>query len=125
MEVFIFRFSTQSKFQDAENLLYEGALQLFKRNQISSGTDLSKLYIEVLEKRSLRTDTELEDAFQRVADLFKNVPKDSPDYDAYKAQALRWAASQQYPSGHPRLHQLLAYNLWSFKRFVVTFLARF
>ena len=111
-----FRYSGQSKFEDAENLLYEGAVELFKRNQISSGSDLSKLYIEVLGKREQRTPEELEKAFQRIVQLYKYIPRDSPDFDAFKAQSMRWATSNEHPSGHPRLHQLLAYNLWSSKR---------
>lgn len=99
-------------------MLFEGANELFKRNQISSGTDLSKLYIEILGKSdSCRSAEKLEDAFQRVAILFRWIPKESPDFDAFKASSIRWAASQEYPSGHPRLHQLLAYNLWSSKRY--------
>ena len=45
---------------EAEDLLYDGAVELFKKKQISSGTDLSKLYIEVLEKRDDRTEDERE-----------------------------------------------------------------
>lgn len=93
-------------------------MELFKRHQISSGTDLSKLYVEVLSQSdSVRTSDQLEIVFQRVAELFRLIPKSSPDFDAFKATSIRWAASQEYPSGHPRLHQLLAYNLWSCKRY--------
>ena len=61
------RFSSQSKFKEAEDLLYDGATELFKSKQISSGTDLSKLYIEVLEKRNERSDDEYEEAFKRIS----------------------------------------------------------
>ena len=54
------RYSAQSKLSEAEDLLYDGAVELFKKKQISSGTDLSKLYIEVLEKRDDRTEDERE-----------------------------------------------------------------
>jgi len=112
-----FRYSAQSKLTEAENLLFEGATELFKHKQISSGTDLAKLYVEVLEKRTERTSEEREIAFQRLAKLFKEIPIDSPDIDAFKAQTVRWAATQEHPSGHPRFHQLIAYNLWSSKRY--------
>ena len=62
-----YRFSSQSKFQEAEDLLYDGANELFKYKQMGSGTDLSKLFIEVLGKRDIRTDTEKETAFKRIA----------------------------------------------------------
>ena len=45
---------------EAEDLLYDGAVELFNKKQTSSGTDLSKLYIEVLEKRDERTEDERE-----------------------------------------------------------------
>jgi len=112
-----FRYSAQSKLSDAEDLLYDGAVELFKKKQISSGTDLSKLYIEVLEKRDDRTEEEREKAFQRLANLFQKIPRESPDFDAFKAKAIQWTSSHENPSGHPRLRQLLAYNLWSCKRY--------
>ena len=64
---YFYRFSSQSKFQDAEDLLYDGANELFKYKQMGSGTDLSKLFIEVLGKRDVRTDSEKETAFKRIA----------------------------------------------------------
>jgi len=112
-----FRFSSQSKFQDAEDLLYDGANELFKYKQMGSGTDLSKLFIEVLGKRDVRTDSEKETAFKRIAVLFTHIPRDSPDLDAFKANAIRWSSNQENPSGHPRLHQLMAYDLWNLKRY--------
>jgi len=112
-----FRYSAQSKLSEAEDLLYDGAVELFKKKQISSGTDLSKLYIEVLEKRDDRTEDEREKAFQRLASLFQQMPRESPDFDVFKAKSIQWTSSQDNPSGHPRLRQLLAYNLWSSKRY--------
>ena len=116
-----FRYSAQSKFTEAEDLLYDGAIELFKKKQISSGTDLAKLYVEVLEKRNRNeqngTEDEREKAFQRLANLFQQIPRESPDFDGFKAKAIQWTSSQENPSGHPRLRQLLAYNLWSCKRF--------
>ena len=57
-------------------------------------------------------------AFQRLASLFQQMPRESPDFDVFKAKSIQWTSSQENPSGHPRLRQLLAYNLWSSKRFV-------
>jgi len=112
-----FRYSAQSKLSEAEDLLYDGAVELFKKKQISSGTDLAKLYIEVLEKRDDRTEDEREKAFQRLASLFQQMPRESPDFDVFKAKSIQWTSSQDNPSCHSRLRQLLAYNLWSSKRY--------
>lgn len=112
-----FRFSGQAKFEEAEDLLFDGADKLFKCKQISSGTDLSKLFIEVLGKRNQRTQDELEKAFKRIAILFNHIPRESPDFDAFKATSIRWSSNQEFPSGHPRLHQYLAHNLWNLKRY--------
>ena len=72
---FFFRYSAQSKLSEAEDLLYDGAGELFKKKQISSGTDLSKLYIEVLEKRDDRTEDEREKVhiFQHNIDKYNVV----------------------------------------------------
>ena len=112
----VFRYSAQSKFADAEDLLFDGAMKLFTHKQIGSGTDLAKLFVEVLEKTNERTSAELEKSYQRLAKLFREIPIDSPDIDTFKATTIRWAATQEHPAGHPRLHQLMAYNLWSSKR---------
>jgi len=111
-----FRFSSQSKFAEAEDLLYEGSLELFKHKQVSSGTDLAITFIEVLGKTSDRSSENFEKAFQRVAKLFGKIPRESAYFDNFKSQAIQWS-STEHKSGHPRLHQLIAYNLWSSKRY--------
>ena len=115
-----FRFSSQAKFGEAEDLLYDGSLELFKHNQVSSGTDLAILFIEVLgksETTSERSSESFEKSFQRVAKLFDKFPRDSPYYDNFKSQAIQWSSSETYRSGHPRLHQLIAHNFWTSKRY--------
>jgi len=49
--------------------------------------------------------------------LYGNIPRENVDVDVIKATAIRWASTHEYPNGHPRLHQLLAHNLWSLKRY--------
>jgi len=49
-----------------------------------------------------------------------SFPVSSPDREQFKADALQWSAqSGQHPKGHPRLHQLLAYALWTKKRYLL------
>ena len=114
---YFYRFSSQAKFSEAEDLLYEGSLNLFKHNQISSATDLALTYIEVLGKTNQRTKESHEKSYQRLAKLFEKIPRDSPYFDNFKSQAIQWSSTDQYSSGHPRLHQLIAHNLWSSKRY--------
>lgn len=115
-----FRFSSQAKFGEAEDLLYEGSLELFKHKQVSSGTDLAILFIEVLvksESTNERSSESFEKSFQRVAKIFDKFPRDSPYYDNFKSQAIQWSSSETYRNGHPRLHQLIAHNFWTSKRY--------
>ena len=74
-------------------------------------------FIEVLGKTSDRTSENFEKAFQRVAKLFGKIPRESAYFDNFKSQAIQWSSTENHSSGHPRLHQLIAYNLWSSKRY--------
>lgn len=115
-----FRYVGQQKFAQVEDLLYEGAVQLFNHKQTASGADLAKLYVQVLEKREDRDKHVLEEAFQRVARLYSFIPIDSPDKDAFMSHAMKWSSQvgkETTSPGHPRLHQLLAYALWTIRRY--------
>ena len=42
------RYSSQEKYSELGDLLYDGAAKFFTLNQNESGIDLSKLYLEIL-----------------------------------------------------------------------------
>jgi hypothetical protein len=46
--VFTNRYSSQKKFSELEDLLFDGAAKFFSLSQTESGIDLAKLYLDVL-----------------------------------------------------------------------------
>ena len=48
--------------------------------------------------------------------LYLLVPLSSPDRDGLLSSSISWSKSSVHPMGHPRLHQMLAYNLWNAQR---------
>lgn len=53
--------------------------------------------------------------------LYMFFPWSSPDRESFKNDSVRWSSGGsggQHQKGHPRLHQLLAYALWSAKRYI-------
>ena len=43
-----FRYLGQKKYTELQSLLYDGAVLLFSHDEVASGTDLAKLYIDTL-----------------------------------------------------------------------------
>ena len=110
-----YRYSAQNKWTELENMLYEGAVKLFNYDQGGSGADLSKLYLEILEKAEMKPTEEI---MKNVGRLYQLTPSNLPDKDNFKALALKWSLiDKQHPNGHPRLHQLFAYELWRSKKY--------
>lgn len=110
-----YRYSAQNKWTELETMLFDGSVKLFNYEQGGSGVDLAKLYLEILEKSGM---TPTEETMKKVGKLYQMTPSNLPDKDNFKAQALKWSLiDKQYPNGHPRLHQLFAYELWRSKRY--------
>jgi len=112
-----YRYTAQKKHGDVESLLYDGAMALFAKDQGGSGADLSKLYLENLEAMASSGETKDEEKLRRVVRLYTSIPPSLPDKDVFLSQAVKWSSDKQNPSGHPRLHQLLAYEFWKLKRY--------
>ncbi len=58
------RLSGEGKFQELEELLFTGTLQMFDRSEVGSAIDIVKLYLNVLSTGDLERK---EETFQRVA----------------------------------------------------------
>jgi len=122
-----YRYTAQKKYGEIESMLYEGAVKLFDKDQGGSGADLSKLYLENLTTAESEGAVEASDAtrsdqseqrMRRVVTLFASIPSSLPDKDVFLSQAIKWSSDKRdYPSGHPRLHQLLAYEFWKIKKY--------
>ena len=45
---FVARYIGQKKYEELQSMLYDGAVLLFTHEEVASGTDLAKLYIDTL-----------------------------------------------------------------------------
>uniref|UniRef100_A0A1B6C9S1 Golgi to ER traffic protein 4 homolog n=1 Tax=Clastoptera arizonana TaxID=38151 RepID=A0A1B6C9S1_9HEMI len=113
-----FRYSTQKKYSELFQLLYDGAILLLKHDQQVSGCDLANLYAEVLVKTETAPSQEL---FFKISTLLEMISADVAEREVFLDNALRWSASggQEYKNGHPLLHQAVAQVFWKEKNYVV------
>ena len=44
----VLRYIGQKKYEELQSMLYDGAVLLFTHEEVASGTDLAKLYIDTL-----------------------------------------------------------------------------
>lgn len=110
-----FRYIGQKKYTELESLLYEGASLLFANNQVESGLDLAKLYVENLREGSFIPEDEI---FAKICNLYQKIPPDNVDKTAYLASCLKWSSQDLCsPAGHPRLHQHIAYAHWEERQY--------
>eukprot|EP00095_Tigriopus_kingsejongensis_P005675 maker-scaffold846_size89341-snap-gene-0.11 protein:Tk05675 transcript:maker-scaffold846_size89341-snap-gene-0.11-mRNA-1 annotation:"upf0363 protein c7orf20" len=109
-----FRLLAAEKYDELEPLLFEGARLLLLRDQTGSGVDLSRAYLDVLQRGALPVS---ESRCQAVARLYALVPESSAEKDGLMASALRWATPEGAAQARPRLHQLVAHALWQGQRY--------
>lgn len=88
-----FRYLSQKRFGDCLDLLYKGAMKFLKKEQYSSGADLSMLVVDTLEKAgtSIANDTEL--WIQRLGILLSMI-----DVDVVEREAFLVSGGQFLPS---------------------------
>lgn len=109
-----FRYVGQKKYDEIEGMLYDGAVLLFSHQEVASGVDLAKLFVESLTQAEAGPE---ETRFQRLSKLYQLIPCDNIDKPHYLATCLKWSSSSSGAVGHPRLHQHLAYSLWQSKQY--------
>lgn len=111
------RYLGQEKYEELLNLLYDGAVLLIQHNQNSSGADLAKLFVEVLQKAKVKI---RKDVLERLADLMSKIPTTAPERQVFLSSALGWSQNENPESkkfeGHPLLHQTLANVYWKGKQ---------
>lgn len=94
-------------------MLFDGSLVLFEHQQFSSGADLAKLYVEVLQKAKMSVSKEI---VTRLASLMSRIPPAAPERQAFLVAALAWSQMENRESkkfeGHPILHQEIAKIFW-------------
>ena len=103
----------QEKYEDLLKLLYDGSVLLFQHQQHSSGADLAKLYVEVLQKAKMKV---RKDIINNLADMMSKIPTTAPERQTFLMTALSWSQSENPESkkfeGHPQLHQMVANVYW-------------
>jgi len=108
-----FRYLGQERYDDLLKLLYDGSLLLFEHRQTSSGADLAKLFVEVLQKAKTKVER---DVVEKVANLMAKIPPSAPERQAVLMSALNWSEKQNPEAkkfeGHPQLHQAVANLYW-------------
>ncbi|XP_059475908.1 Golgi to ER traffic protein 4 homolog [Neocloeon triangulifer] len=114
-----FRYSSQKRYPELLDLLYDGATKLLLKNQQGSGADLAILFVDVLTTANSPTS---EENFQKISHLFQLINSSAPERDTYLVKALRWSGMDETKKGHPQLHKAIAQVFWKEKNY---FLARF
>ena len=103
----------QERYDDLLKLLYDGSLLLFEYQQTSSGADLAKLFVEVLQNSKMAVGKEI---VTKLADLMTRIPPNAPERQAFLMTALNWSQGQNPESkkfeGHPQLHEVVANIYW-------------
>lgn len=109
----MYRYMGQERYEPLLKLLYDGAMLLFQHQQHSSGADLAKLYVEVLQKAKLNVQ---KDIINNLADMMSKIPSSAPERQAFLMAALSWSQNENPESkkfeGHPQLHQMVANIYW-------------
>merc|ERR1719228_558011 len=84
-------------------MLFDGAVLLFSHDEVASGTDLAKLYVDTLNQAE--ADPE-EIHFLRISKLYQLIPCDNVDKPVYLSTCLKWSNKENgSPIGHPRYDQ--------------------
>ncbi|XP_075231987.1 Golgi to ER traffic protein 4 homolog isoform X2 [Lycorma delicatula] len=84
----------------------------------TSGADLANLLVDVLVKSETTVSDEIISVLSK---LFSMINQDTPERETFLTNALRWSVmgSQEYKSGHPKLHQAFAQIFWKEKNYVL------
>jgi len=107
-----FRYLNQKRYNELLELLYDGALELLRHKQNSSGADLSILFVDTLVKAEANVSNQILEKLARLFELI--LPDGGPERSIFLSSALKWSSreSQEFRFGHPKLHKQIALILW-------------
>ncbi|VDK72105.1 unnamed protein product [Litomosoides sigmodontis] len=119
------RLSKQKKWQELQDMLYNGILRLLEASEAASAIDLAELFVEALEKSKTPVSSVVLDRFDELlnllpAQLEKDLEASSEREDRrsqYISLGIKWTMavgdSKRYRQrGHPGLHLRIAKSLW-------------
>jgi golgi to ER traffic protein 4 len=92
------------------DLLHDGAAKLIAAKQFQSGSDLSLLLVEVLQKCKL-DDQQFEKWIVNVAGLIEKIEPNVVEREALIVRAVKWSCEGNKTNphqGHPLIHKLIA-----------------
>lgn len=105
-----FRYSKQEKFLELSDLLLDGAEKLIAAKQFQSGSDLSLLLIEVLQKCKFN-EQDFEKWIINVGGLIDKIEPNVVERESLIVRAVKWSCegNKKNPhQGHPLIHKLIA-----------------
>lgn len=105
-----FRYSKQEKFLELLDLLLDGAEKLIAAKQFQSGSDLSLLLIEVLQKCKLN-DSDFEKWITQVGGVIEKIEPNVVERETLIVKAVKWSCegNKKNPNqGHPLMHKMIA-----------------
>lgn len=105
-----FRYSKQEKFLELSELLLDGSEKLIVAKQFQSGSDLSLLLIEVLQKCQF-DENDFEKWIASVGGLIEKIEPNVVERETLVVRAVKWSCEGNKKSphqGHPMMHKLIA-----------------
>lgn len=108
-----FRYSKQEKHLELSDLLLDGAEKLIAAKQFQSGSDLSLLLIEVLQKCTF-DEKEFEKWITNVGGLIGKIDANVVERETLIVRAVKWSCegNKKNPNqGHPLIHKLIANSM--------------
>uniref|UniRef100_A0A336L3M5 CSON002568 protein n=1 Tax=Culicoides sonorensis TaxID=179676 RepID=A0A336L3M5_CULSO len=103
-----YRYSTQKKYDELINLLYDGSNKLLEYDQKPSATDLSILLVDSLDKVE---NLDKEKWVKNIGGLMRKIGQ-IVERETLLAKAVKWAALSGSDSLKHQMHQIIASILW-------------
>lgn len=111
-----FRYISQKSYDEAIEIVHNGACLFLKHRQEGSGNDLALLMLECFRTAKVPVG---DDTLGKIKSLFELFEPGSLDRHEFVKEAIKWT-SEADPSlkyGHPELHLLCAHIFWKEKNF--------
>ncbi|XP_073245589.1 Golgi to ER traffic protein 4 homolog isoform X2 [Porites lutea] len=111
-----FRYISQKSYEDAIEIVHNGACLFLKHKQEGSGNDLALLMIECFRTAHIPVG---DSALEKIRSIFELYEPGSLNRYEFIREAIKWTSDTD-PSlkyGHPELHLLCAHRFWKEKNF--------
>ncbi|KAF2474287.1 DUF410-domain-containing protein [Lindgomyces ingoldianus] len=104
LRVIASRYTKQSNWPAATDILFSGAQSLLKAGQGGSGGDLCIFLLDVFNKAETRPDAESKG---KLLSLLRAFPKEEPTRKKFVNEMVAWSSRWgEYPAGDPEIHHV-------------------